>query len=362
MRYLLTILFLWSTAQAQSVFFLVGPAAGGGGARTSHWRTLTIPSSNVFGGADLDSFTVTFQGTFTYLKTVSQGGEIKSVIGGKPADLWYAADNAAGTLYKWDIEYWDSTTGNLTAHILLPKLFFSANTVFYMVYDSAGVGSYQGGTGPYDKKTAAVYYFNETLSGSSGQTVHDYSGNGRNMTSSGSWTSGQQAAGMVGGSLALSKSSSNYLTFTTQTYNSTYTVEGWYRSPGTPDLTDNWWLASNDESTLMGTNGVFEFFTSCGNAGDTAAFSANTWYYLVFTRTGTTVQCFRNGIPETAQAVGCNVTFDGIGQGFGGGDISQDNISDDIRLHTIVRADGWIKTKYTDESNPSGFITVGTEN
>lgn len=365
MRYLITILFLWSTVQAQSILFVSAPSSGGGGGgRTSHYRTVTVPSSNITGGSNLDSFTVTFQGTYTYLKTVSQGGEIKSVSSGKPCDMWFAADNAATTKYKWDVENWDSTTGAITAHILVPTgLSVSTNTLFYLVYDSAGVGSYQGGTNPYDSKTVAAYYFNETLSGSGAQTVHDYTAGGHTMTTSGSWTTGQQAAGPVGGSLALSKASSDYMTCATQNYTGAYTVEGWYSSPGTPDLTDNWWLASNDESTLFGINGVFEIFTSCGNAGDTAAFNANTWYYIVFTRTGTTTQLFRNGVAETAVGSGgCNITVEGLAQGFSGGDISQSVTAGDIRISTVVRSNGWIAAKYLNQFTPSSFYTVGSEN
>lgn len=340
-----------------------GTVSSGGGGRTSHYRLITIPNSNITGGSNLDSFTVSWSDTATYLKTLSQGGEIKSVVSGKPADLLFGADNLAATKYKWDVESWDSIAGTITCHVLIPTgVSASANTLFYVVYDSAGIASYQGGTNPYDSKTAAVYYFNETLSGSSAQTVHDYTGNGHNMTSSGSWTTGQQAAGAVGGSLSLLKASSNFFTMTTQTYSSTYTIEGWYRSPGTPDLTDNWWLMSNDESTLMGTNGVFEFFNNCGNAADVTTFNTNTWYYIVFTRTGTTSICYHNGVPQTAQTTGCNVTFDGMATGFGGSDVSQDDLADDIRISTVVRTAGWIAAKYLNQHSPKAFYTVGSEN
>lgn len=329
--------------------------------RNSHWRTITVPSSNITGGSRLDSFTVTFQGTYSYLKTVSQGGEIKSVVGGVPCDLWFARDNAASSKLKWDIENWDSTTGAITAHVLFDSLSVLSNVVVNLVYDSAGISSYQGGTGPYDSKTAAAYYFNEALSGSSAQTVHDYSGKGLNMTTHGSY-SAQQAAGQVGGSITLKKANSDYFTMATQSYTGTYTVEGWYRSPGTPDLTDNWWLNSTDESTLMGINTVFEFFNSCGNAADVTSFSANTWYYIVFTRNGTSSICYRNGTGQTAQATGCNVTFQALAGGFSGGDISQDVIADDIRISTVVRTPGWVAAKYLNQNTPASFYTVGAEN
>lgn len=366
MKHLLTILLLWSTAQAQSILFLTAPSSGGGGGggRTSHFRLISVPSSSVSGGSDLSDFPMTFQGTYSYLATVANGGKVQNSSG---YDILYALDSLGVTLCKWENEIYDPTTGKITSHIRLPTLSASTTTKIYILYDSASISTFQGGApgSVWNSHFLDVWHFNETITGS-GQTIHDYTSNGHNFTTSGSWTSGQQITGQVGGALSFLFASNDYLSCTSQSLTGTYTVSGWYFVPGGGSIAGGgqWWLNSDDESTIIGVddNSYFQLLTFSGNTGDTVQFNSGSWYYMTVTRNGTTSQFFHNGIPVTPTSTGVNISFANLGAGAGGSDIALDRYTDDEEVSDIVLSDGWIATTYANQHDPGSWYTVGAEN
>lgn len=361
----------FASSSAATVSLAVSGSVSSGSVSTTHYRAVSIPSSGVAGGADLSSFPMTFQGTYPDLATVSNGGFVQN---GSGNDIIFALDNAGTTLCKWEIENWNPTTGQITAHVKLPTLSATATTTIYLLYGNTAVTTFQGGApgSVWDASYKDVWHFNETIT-AAGQTVHDYTSNGNNFTTAGTWSSGQQVTGKVGGALSNLKANGNYLTLgAQQDYAGDLTVEGWYYVPGTGTITDNaFWLVDDWESTNFPyTNAStqhFEYYIWNGSVvpADNVAVNNGTWYYVVEQHhgDGSVETIFHNGVAQTSVASGSyTLSFIRLGSNVNQSDISSDKYCDEIRVSSTLRSAGWITTTYNNQSNPSAWYSVGARN
>lgn len=343
-----------------------GSVSSGGGSRTSHFMEIDIPNTSVSGGSNLSNYPLTFQSTSTNLKTAANGGFVQNSSG---FDILFAADSFGTTLYKWEVEKYVASTGAITAHVKIPTLSASATTKLYIIYDSSSISTFQGGTAGsvWDANYLAVWHYNENITAAS-QTVHDYTTNGNNFTTGGTWAGSEQQAGQVGGALQLTGSNNDYFGLGSAiSLTSDWTVEGWYFVPGSGAVADvAWWLSSDDESSIIGTynGGYFTYFLNNGGntLGTNTQMIAGSWHYFVFTRTGTTGQAFHDGTWEATAAVGFNSNILWNASGFGGTDHSGGNQGmDENRVSNIVRTNGWISTTYSNQSAPSSFYSLSAQ-
>lgn len=102
------------------------------------FRAITI--DKVYIGSDLTDFPVVVTGTFSYLKTVANGGKVKNASG---YDIVFYSDAALTTKLKFERVYWSATTGEVEFWVKIPTVATASNTVFYMSYGNPAIGTDQ---------------------------------------------------------------------------------------------------------------------------------------------------------------------------------------------------------------------------
>lgn len=360
MKHLLILLFLFPfIVNAQRLFILPQQPIQ---SPVGFYRAVTIDHTKV-PNTDQTNFTVGFIGTYSYLATPGFGGKALNAHG---YDITFALDSSGNQPLNWDMESYDSTTGKIVAWIKIPTVSHTTNTVFYVKYGNAAFTTYQGNrTSAWDGNYIAIWHMSDVLTGS-GQTVADAIGN-LPATSNGTWTSGQQSSGKIGGSLAFINSNSDYLNFTSTTMPSTYTIEGWYNlstvgnnvfSLGSPLVNGSY---GNDINFYGGFTLLFNAIGGGTNITyDTTISPTNTWIYIVFTVNGGTGLAYHNSIlTNTVTGSALSEYFQYLGRE--GNSFTLNMSMDEIRIANVVRSADWIATEYANENSPSTFYNIGVE-
>lgn len=99
------------------------------------YRTVTIDHTKV-PNTDQTDFPVLVAGTYSWLATTTNGGDVTSSSG---YDIIFAAD-AAGTMpLKFEIEKYVATTGEVVFWVKVPSVSHTTDTVFYILYADPAV-------------------------------------------------------------------------------------------------------------------------------------------------------------------------------------------------------------------------------
>lgn len=349
---LLVSLLFNANAQTKSFFMFTKTSLGG-----AHYRAITVPHTNVT--TTLTSFPVLISGTYTYLKTVANGGEVQNTNG---YDITFSSDAGGTSLYKWDVEMYNPATGQIAIWVNIPSLSSTVDNTIYMRYNQAGITTFQGGTAgtTWDANYYSVWHMKEQLTGS-GQTVSDASGNGNNLTSSGTWTTGQQVTGQVGNALQAINANSDFFTFPTVGFASSFTIEGWFNLTSASNTTFTFGHNSfaNDCNFF---SGDYRLYNGGGDQivdGNTT--STGVWTHLVITNNAGAYTVYHNGASSaTASPTAFTFNFSRLYENLT--TISSTISGDEVRISSIARSAGWVATEYSNMSNPATFYSIGSEN
>jgi len=158
-------------------------------------RLLMVDNAKVSGSSNFTDFTIRVAGTYPYLKTVANGGKVKNVNG---YDIRF--ELADGTKLDHEIEYWNGNTGQFSAFVQIPTLYYGLTTLIYLYYGKSGLGaSEENVAGTWSNIFDAVLHLTEGGDGTSDE-YKDSTGNGNDGTG-GSGVSGEcpnQATGKDG--------------------------------------------------------------------------------------------------------------------------------------------------------------------
>lgn len=133
-----------------------------------HSRSLTIDHTLV-GGTDLTNYTV-------YISLALGASRIQNA---SCYDVVFAADSGNVTPLPWEpTPTCNAATGAFAAHIKIPTVSHTSDTVFYVFYDNAGIASFQSTGSAWDSSYVAMWHLSDgiTLSGAESTT------NGYNLT------------------------------------------------------------------------------------------------------------------------------------------------------------------------------------
>lgn len=365
---LFSTLLIYSTANAQSFFMLTKTAGSGAG---PHYRTITIPTSSV--SSSLTNYTMVFNETQTWLKTVANGGEVQNANG---YDITFSTDAAGTSLLNWEVETYNASTGQLVAWVQVPTVSSSSNTVIYLRYDQPAITTFQGGSAgsAWDGNYTGVYHMNDVLT-ASGQSVLDWTSNARNYTSSGTWTSAQTSAGAVGNAIRAISGNSDYLNIsgTEPPLSGDFTIEGWVYLETTPSNTSFLWSATSFANDLNWNAAVGHLYTGGGDLiSSIGTISTNTWKHMLITRhfdgTNYDFVWYYNGAQDNTATVspgssgGFVFNFPNL---FYNGQIpavSNTMRADEVRFSNIARSSAWVAAEYLNMNAPDTFYSIGTEN
>ena len=335
-------------------------------------KTITIDHTKVAATA---AFTVLVSRTDTDLAAHAQssGNDI----------LFTSSDKV--TKVPHEIESYTSGTGQLTAWVLLPSVSSTVDTVFYMYYGNASATNQQNVTGTWDAQYTGVWHLSESPTASAPQ-FKDSTSNANNGTNQGSIAAGAQVAGKIDGSITLDGTSDYISTAVQQTNPQSFSISAWVKtstSSGKPVVnfedtqtsTSASGTGNYDRSLYVGTDGKPHFVVWNTTQSSVIASGASTitdgqWHYLAGTYNGSVITIYVDGVAAASAgaASGAQVYngywriggYDESGYTGGANGYFPGSV-DEVRAATGAWASTTITTRYNNQSAPSTFVSVSSE-
>jgi len=316
----------------------------------AYCRMLTVDHTQV--AATLSNFTV----------TVSAALPSAHVQNANCYDCIFTSDNAGATLLKWETESYAS--GALVAHVLITSLSSSSDTLIYLFYGKAGVGSFQGGTlgSAWDANYVAIQHLNGAPS-SAVDSVTGASATISNVTAATGEIDG--AAGFNGTSSSIDIGHAGALMFAAD-----FTLSAWFNSAssGYQVILGNetggnlqWIFAINAHVA-----GDIELWDQVGGYYAYTPYTGSQWQHAVCVRASGTLNCYVNGTVGTSASSSTNFSagtqdiyigeraYTGFQEWFNG-------TIDELRMSNVARSPNWITTEYNNQKPGSTFINLGVE-
>jgi len=298
---------------------------------------------------------------FPVLISITNDNDLKNhVMSANGYDLIFM--DASGNQLPHEVERWDGTTGTLVAWVKVPALSSTADTVISMQYGKNGVTtSQENKTGVWKSNFKGVWH----LPNGSTLTANDSTGNGNNGTNYGVTAAAGKIDGGgnfngggkyvdVGAMPAIQGSSR--LIISMWIYQSSYQATAYiYKNANDGILFQPW----NDQRIYFAINGIGS--RAVTNAGDAPL---NSWFNLVGVYDGSNIIIYINGQQKATSPKTTTIPTDGahilIGNNPGMG-TSFIGLLDEVRISDVGRSAGWILAEYRNQSSPSTFYTVGSE-
>ncbi|MCK9557026.1 MAG: DUF2341 domain-containing protein [Candidatus Cloacimonetes bacterium] len=336
---------------------------------TFYYKEITISHTNVSG--DLSNFPLCVK--------ITGDTDIGAVCMLTGDDIYFK-DSGGNVLYT-ECDSFTVTGGAATGvfWVKVPTISSTADTTIYCHYGDGSSGSRTGTTSVWDSNFVGVWHFgNGTTLSTSDSTI-----NANNGTNAGAVTA---AAGMLGGGASFPQSSTGIISVpnssTLNMSTSPFQVEFWMAGS---DQTNCYSSAIGTYNNAGYSSGAFglRWDDSCAsvvkrvslthyNVGDrviynTADLTFGTWYHVVLTRSGTTLNMYINGTLNNTATISSSLSFnwtnnsspmyiggswDSNGQG------GYKGLLDEVRISNTARSAAWIKFSYYNQY--SGELTWGS--
>ena len=344
-------------------------------------KKITIDNTKVSGSANLSNFPV--------LINLSSDNDLKNNAQADGDDILFTSSDGT-TKLDHEIEKYVSSTGELVAWVEVPTVSYNTDTDIYMYYGNASATSQQNATGVWDSNYIMVQHLQENGNGTAGEYVdsttsnNDGQGGGGSSTQTPSLVSSGKADGAqsfasstpdwikVPDSTSLNNSSSGF---------SNFTLSVWMKSNST-SINQQYIVSKDGSGNNAGDASLGYRLSNCTNTDRICFFSENpssvtlesttvpsasTWYYVSVVINNNTGYLYVDGSQEASTTgfpgdVWGNTTDVQIGTVLSGGNSSDfDGYLDEIRVSNTPRSSDWIKTEYNNQSSPSTFYTLGSQ-
>ncbi|MHA2402659.1 MAG: LamG-like jellyroll fold domain-containing protein, partial [Candidatus Kariarchaeaceae archaeon] len=289
--------------------------------------------------------------------------------------------DSLGNQLDHEIEKYDPDYSGSEAELLAwikSDLSSTSDTIITMKYGDSSIANQWNPTGVWSNGYNNIWHLKEDPST---QQIDD-STTSNDGTSVGSMTSGDQVAGQIGGSLDFDGSNDliNFGVINTNAW-SAMTVSAWVYKYDTGD--DR--IFSIAPSTFVNDSRITiaatsdRFFTRIGTDGSggslsttvaaSGSFTPNTWQHVTATWDSSSSQIvlYVDGAPAISVAKGGTSIRDHSAQEavIANVNLAENRyyygIIDEVRLSTSARSADWVATEYSNQNNPSGFYSVGSE-
>jgi YD repeat-containing protein len=357
------------------VFFLAGLTPAPAQASYAYRRVVTIAHSKV-PNTDQTNFPVLISGTYSYLATISNGGNVTNSNG---YDIIFTSDAAGTSTLAFERESYNAATGAVIYWVKVPTVSHTADTAIYMFYGNSSVTTDQSNkTGVWDGNYNGVWH----LPNGTTLTANDSTNNGNNATVYGTPAA---TAGQIDGAATFGASTANYMqaadaaslriastiTLSAWIYNTSDNSNGGGLIAEKRDATNpannynyGFWLQTGGQLFFQFNDGSYE-----SGASSTGAVPKNAWTYVAVSVNDSTqlVSFYVNGsLNSTATKSG---TMPSSGTGvlqignygtYNGGGYSFEGNLDEVRISNTIRSADWIATEYNNQNSPSTFYSIGS--
>jgi len=333
-----------------------------------YYRAITIDHTKVPG--NLTDHPFLFNSTHLDLRTVGNGGHVTSALG---YDIVFSPNPDGSSRYDHEIEKYVAATGEFIAHVRIPSISSSSNTVFYIVYGDSGVTTSQENiTGVWDANFLTVQHLvDETTS-----TVLDSTSNNRDGTKRAA-NEPIEIAGQIGLAQDFDGSDDyiHYGDVMDMGANQDFTLEAWVK----PDLGEgeegmvinkktgvglgyDFYVDTNHRpiARMTDAGGLVGAATAVGSTPD------GTWAKItaIYDRSGNlTLEVDDGTVSGSADISGHTGTL-ASSQVFSIGERNSDNhhnfwgIIDEVRVSDIVRSADYRVATYNNQSSPGTFYAL----
>ncbi|HSZ83783.1 MAG TPA: C25 family cysteine peptidase [Polyangia bacterium] len=370
------------------------------GARAAYTyrKALTIDRTrigNTGGATTLTNYPLLISTTDASLKSAANGGHVQSAngydIAFTGADTTTCGGPATCT-FKYEIEQYVATTGQIVAWVQIPTLKTTANTantIIYIQYGDATISSpTQNVNGTWDTSFKGVWHLNQ----SPVTTQTDSTSTAANATSTGT-PAPATATGLISGGVSTSSTTgAGYFDLSTSTaFNylaaDAFTYSGWFNTADTSGPL----LSQRDAGgkPVIDINIGYDGLTSSpgkltvlfrddgnnapGEVVGTTTVSDGAWHFFAVTRSGATLQVYLDGasigINAGASTSTITTTLRDIGRegnwvAASYGTTDQQYLAatfDEYRISKTLRTSDWIVTDYNTQKTPASTFSASGE-
>ncbi len=317
------------------------------------------------GSSDSANFPILVSLSSSDFKTSANGGSIQNTVtlNGQtvPADLIVTTDSGCATkVTAWEVASYSATGGTVELWVNQGTLSHTADTVFYICIDNSAVTTYQS-----TATSAWETHFKLVLHAANGASLsgNDSTSNGNNASS----VTGTASTGQIDGGASLSGSQQLLIpnSSSLQVNTGDFTISCWFKQTTTGSyaaLFDRG-VTYRDYSIFIN-GGTFAYYGVGGNANvlSSPSVSTGTWYYFVWTRSGSSNRIsVNNGTATTFTDSGSTDHGDGlsIGKNPSGGGSGFIGIEDEFRVANTARSADWITAEYNMEKSSQTMVSVG---
>jgi len=334
-------------------------------------KKITIDHTKV--GSTLTDYPLLFAGTYTYLKTTGNGGDLTS---SSAYDLIFTSDASGLVTIPFERVIHVITSGLVEYHIKVASVSSSVDTDIYLFYGNASVTTDQSSAAAvWDSSFKIIQHLGDgtTLS------VVDSTGVNTIINNGATAVAGAFSAGAIGGAAAFNGSTQYIDCGNNAAINITgnnITIECWYKqsSAGAFKRAISNAIGSYTGGYELNTWTVGNYnYAQYGNAGTQCYFTPNSahasaWQYFVAMISSGTMSFYVNASSITAlgsqnqgsAAIATSSSHLNIGRNpSNSSDYMAVNL-DEIRISNIARAAGYITACYNNQSSPSTFYAITT--
>lgn len=316
-------------------------------------------------------FPVLIAGTFAYLATVANGGDVENANG---FDIIFTSDEAGENQLDHEIETYNATTGAINFWVKVPTLLTASDTVIYIHYGNASIStSQENKTGVWSSSFPLVTH----LPDGSSLDASDSSPNNHTPIVE---TSVAVIAGQIDGGADVSAGADNAIRFddtAALSPTAAITVSMWFKRlggvGGGPRMLlnkgDGATHAGSSYETYISSSDLIRFEINDGTAWRTAEYSTpitdtTTWHLVHGTFDGLNVKIYVEGILRTTTAFSGSINDSSNPVALGrvsAGPFAFFGALDEVRIASVARSADWIATEFNNQSDPATFFSIGPE-
>lgn len=372
------------TTNTTSIYFIGKAFTRATGGSYDYKRAITLGLDSTVSSGPHADFPVVISESQTYLKTTGNGGRVYNEDG---YDIIFTLDSDGNTVLDHEIEYYNGTTGELTAWVKVPSL--ASNTTIYMFYGNDQIISTQEHVdGVWSNGYQLVNHMADSGIGGVTDSV---------IGSNGFFKYGVSAPTEAYGKIGRSQSfdgTYDYLTLeNTQDKNqsnSDFTVEFWmkpssagaraYSAPvyfgnGDSNVNDGWLFRHYTSTTKKLYFHMGDGTTNLGGMYLSAsAITDNVWTHVAMTvDRNIGYQSYLNSVATASCTVALTCTSDSsakyvgevysvnVGKDWSGTDYFFTGEVDEFRISLDLKSQAWLTTGYNNMNSTSTFYSIGTE-
>lgn len=324
-------------------------------------RAITIDHTKVPG--NLVDFPFLFNTTHNDLRTIANGGHVTSASG---YDIVFSPNQDGSSRYAHEIEEYNPATGEFIAHVKIPSVSSSVDTVFYIVYgDSSITTSQEDVTNVWDSDFKGVWHLHDDFL--------DSTSNSNNLINHGS----DDIGGKIADGQDFIPANNDYITIPDDaTIRSPHTIELWFKQDNYveggvllrgPTAENNFVLYTRFNhwrfiwDTRKGRSPAADYTATAESTVDISG--VTDWRYLVCLKDGLTVHIYDGAV--LAASGSSNQTLDDVDstadKTVSDATNTIDGRIDEVRFSSSVRSTDYITATYNNQSNPGTFYSLGGE-